>query len=185
MERPDGPRTPEVRRYLREFLSDPRVLDIPAWRRWLVLNLLILPFRPRRSGEAYAKIWTQEGSPLLVHGRALAAKVQQRLGDGALVELVVSGAIDYDVRPGQGGLVIEVTRAKKVVWQFRHAGAVDAFRLLNRVEGIMPALETSHALAWVAEHAPGMAASDVVVVNLSGRGDKDIFTVAEADGISL
>jgi len=45
---PDAPRTPDVRRYLREFLSDPRVIDLPPLPRWLLLNLFILPFRPRR-----------------------------------------------------------------------------------------------------------------------------------------
>jgi ferrochelatase len=60
-----------VRRYLREFLSDPRVLDISPLGRWLLLNLIILPTRPARSAEAYRKIWTADGSPLLVHSRAL------------------------------------------------------------------------------------------------------------------
>ena len=77
---PDAPRPPEVRRYLREFLSDPRVLDMPAVLRFLLLELVILPRRPRTSAAAYRKIWPAEGSPLLVHGRALAAKVQARLG---------------------------------------------------------------------------------------------------------
>ena len=86
---PDAPRTAEVRRYLREFLSDPRVLDMPAPLRWLVLNLLILPFRPQRSAEAYAKVWTERGSPLLVHGRDLATKVQARLGGSAVVALAM------------------------------------------------------------------------------------------------
>jgi ferrochelatase len=83
---PDSPRPADVRRYLREFLSDPRVLDIGAIPRWLVLNLLILPVRPRRSGEAYAKIWTDRGSPLLTHTLDLTAKVRQRLAGRAAVE---------------------------------------------------------------------------------------------------
>jgi ferrochelatase len=83
---PESPRPADVRRYLREFLSDPRVLDLPAWRRRLILELFILPFRPRRSGEAYAKIWTERGSPLLWHGRDLAGKVRERLGPGVAVE---------------------------------------------------------------------------------------------------
>jgi ferrochelatase len=61
----DAPKPAETRVYLREFLSDPRVLDIPAWKRWLVLNLFILPFRPKRSAEAFARVWTEDGSPLL------------------------------------------------------------------------------------------------------------------------
>jgi ferrochelatase len=84
---PDSPGTSDVRAYLREFLSDPRVLEMPAAARWLLLNLVILPSRPRRSAEAYAKIWTPEGSPLLVHGRALAEGVAERLGEEFRVEL--------------------------------------------------------------------------------------------------
>ena len=86
---PDAPRPREVRRYLRQFLSDPRVLDIPDLARFLVLELAILPFRPKKSAEAYAKIWGPEGSPLLVIGRELAAKVQARAGDGVVVELAM------------------------------------------------------------------------------------------------
>ncbi len=86
---PDAPRTAEVRRYLREFLSDPRVLDLPALGRAALLNLVILPFRPARSAEAYAKIWTEAGSPLLVHSRAFAEGVRERLGAGVPVELAM------------------------------------------------------------------------------------------------
>lgn len=86
---PDSPKTGDVHRYLREFLSDPRVIDIGAFRRWLLLNLIILPLRPRRSAEAYEKIWTERGSPLLFHSRDLAAKVQARCGDGVVVELAM------------------------------------------------------------------------------------------------
>ena len=63
--------------------------------------------------------------------------------------------------------------------------ALEAFRLLNRTEGILPALESSHAVAWVAREAPRMSAEAIVIVNLSGRGDKDINTVARLDGIDL
>jgi ferrochelatase len=86
---PEEPTTPSVRRYLREFLSDPRVIDIHPVGRALLLNLVILPFRPRKSAEAYRKIWTTAGSPLLVNGRALAERVQGELGDGWRVELAM------------------------------------------------------------------------------------------------
>jgi len=86
---PESPKARDVRRYLREFLSDPRVIDIGAIPRWLLLNLVILPFRPRASGRAYEKIWTERGSPLLVHGKDLAQKVQKRCGDGVVVELAM------------------------------------------------------------------------------------------------
>jgi ferrochelatase len=86
---PAAPHSSAVRRYLREFLSDPRVLDMPAALRWLVLNVFILPFRSRRSADAYAKIWTEAGSPLLFNSRELQAKVQRRLADSAVVELAM------------------------------------------------------------------------------------------------
>jgi ferrochelatase len=78
-----------VRPYLREFLSDPRVIDIGAVPRWLLLNLFILPFRPRRSGEAYEKIWMERGSPLLFHTQDLAEKVQKRCGEGVVVDVAM------------------------------------------------------------------------------------------------
>ncbi len=84
---PAAPEPAAVRRYLAEFLSDPRVLDIAAPARWLLLRAVILPFRPRRSAEAYAKIWGPEGSPLLTHGRALQEAVGSTLGSGFVVEL--------------------------------------------------------------------------------------------------
>jgi len=84
---PDAPRPREVRRYLRQFLSDPRVIDVNAVGRWLLVNLIILPFRPRRSAEAYAAIWTEEGSPLLVHSRAFRDALQAALGPRCSVVL--------------------------------------------------------------------------------------------------
>jgi ferrochelatase len=86
---PESPRPADVRTYLREFLSDPRVFDMPAWKRWLILNLFILPTRPKASGEAYEKIWTDRGSPLLFHSQDLTAKVQERLGDDVVVDLAM------------------------------------------------------------------------------------------------
>jgi ferrochelatase len=76
---PDSPKTSDVRSYLREFLSDPRVIDLPFLGRWLLLNLIILPFRPRRSSKAYQKVWTEEGSPLKVEGLKLASELNQIL----------------------------------------------------------------------------------------------------------
>lgn len=63
--------------------------------------------------------------------------------------------------------------------------ALHAFRTLTLVEGIMPALESSHALAYAAKLAPTMDKDQIIIINLSGRGDKDIHTVAKLDGISL
>jgi ferrochelatase len=87
---PDEPTTPAVRRYLREFLSDPRVLDISAVGRALLLNAVILPTRPAKSAAAYRSIWdAKRGSPLLYHSRDLASGVATALGSGWQVELAM------------------------------------------------------------------------------------------------
>jgi ferrochelatase len=86
---PDAPTVPAVRRYLREFLSDPMVIDIAPLARWLFLNLVILPFRPKVSAAAYAKVWMDEGSPLLVYSRRFTAKLSAELGAGYDVELAM------------------------------------------------------------------------------------------------
>jgi protoporphyrin/coproporphyrin ferrochelatase len=98
---PASPATTDVRRYLREFLTDPRVVDLPAVARALLVYGFILPLRPRTSAAAYEKIWTPEGSPLLVHGRALRDALLKTLGDDYAVELAmrygepsISGALD-------------------------------------------------------------------------------------------
>ena len=87
---PDAPTTPAVRRYLHEFLSDPRVVDINAIGRALLLHLVILRSRPAKSAHAYRKIWDgTRGSPLLFHSEDLAAGVQARLGSSWQVELAM------------------------------------------------------------------------------------------------
>jgi tryptophan synthase beta chain len=63
--------------------------------------------------------------------------------------------------------------------------AMDAFRALTRIEGIMPAIESSHAVAYAMKLAKEMDKDQTIVVNLSGRGDKDIHTVAQIDGINI
>ena len=69
---------PSVRAFLREFLSDPRVVEIPRLVWWLILNLFVLPFRPKKVVESYQKVWTAEGSPLRVITARQASALQQR-----------------------------------------------------------------------------------------------------------
>ncbi len=84
---PASPAVADVRRYLREFLSDPRVIDLPGPARWLLVNGIIAPFRAPKSARAYRSIWTPQGSPLLVHSRAFAEALQRELGGGFRVAL--------------------------------------------------------------------------------------------------
>jgi ferrochelatase len=78
---PDAPTAGAVRPYLREFLSDDRVIDAPKVVQQAILNLFILPFRPRKSAEAYEKVWTDEGSPLIISTYEIQDKLQKLVGD--------------------------------------------------------------------------------------------------------
>ena len=82
---PEGPTPPAVRRYLREFLFDPEVIDIPTIPRWILVNLIIAPFRAFKSARAYQKVWTKEGSPLLIHTENLAANLQKSFSEHQVV----------------------------------------------------------------------------------------------------
>ena len=88
---PEAPEPGAVRRYLREFLSDRRVVEVPRLIWWPILHGVILPFRARRSAEAYAAIWDHEHacSPLLAITRAQAQALQKRLGDAVTVDFAM------------------------------------------------------------------------------------------------
>ena len=82
---PDSPEPSDVKRYLKEFLSDTRVIEIPAVIWQVILRGIILNTRPKKSAKAYSKVWTDRGSPLLVITQDQAAGLQQRLGDAVIV----------------------------------------------------------------------------------------------------
>ncbi len=82
---PDAPTPAAVRRYLREFLSDRRVIEIPRLIWWPILHGIILTTRPKKSAHAYQQVWTKEGSPLAAITRAQARALQARLGEGVVV----------------------------------------------------------------------------------------------------
>jgi ferrochelatase len=84
---PDSPSTSDVRKYLTQFLNDPRVIDISAAGRFILVNGIIVPFRSSKSAKLYSKIWTAEGSPLLVNSIKQKNALQLSLGDNYVVEL--------------------------------------------------------------------------------------------------
>jgi len=82
---PDSTKTSDVRKYLREFLMDRRVIDIPFLNRWMLINFIIAPFRAPKSAHEYKKLWQEKGSPLMFHGVELQKLVQEALGDDYIV----------------------------------------------------------------------------------------------------
>lgn len=92
---PDAPTPKALHRYLKQFLWDPRVVEVPRPLWWLILNGIILRFRPRRSAKAYATVFTEEGSPLLVHTRNQAAALAEKLESQGHDNLIVDYAMRY------------------------------------------------------------------------------------------
>lgn len=92
---PDAPTPSAVRRYLAQFLWDPRVVELPRALWWLVLHGIILRLRPARSARAYQLIWTEEGSPLLLHSQAIAEGIGARLPEYVEGDVNVELAMSY------------------------------------------------------------------------------------------
>lgn len=92
---PDAPTAKAVRPYLKEFLSDPRVIEIPKAIWWLILNLVILNIRPKKSAAKYATIWMKEGSPLRVYTAKQTALLEGYLGERTKAPFVVDYAMRY------------------------------------------------------------------------------------------
>lgn len=122
-----------------------------------------------------------DGIPGVLHGNRTYLMEDE---NGQIIEThSVSAGLDY---PGVGpehSWLKDIGRAKYVA--INDDEAMNGFRTLTRTEGIMPALETAHAVAFVEKLAPTMSKDQSIIINLSGRGDKDILTVAKIDGIDV
>lgn len=86
---PDSPETPDVRRYLKQFLTDGRVIDIPAVLRYVLVKGIIAPFRAPKSAKIYKELWTKDGSPLKIYGMKNRIQLQEKLGDNFIVKLAM------------------------------------------------------------------------------------------------
>ena len=84
---PDSPSIRDVRKYLTEFLNDPYIIDIPLLKRFFLVNFIIVPFRAPKTTRLYKEIWTDKGSPILMHGIDVKEKLQEELGEDYIVEL--------------------------------------------------------------------------------------------------
>lgn len=110
---PDSTATGDVRKYLREFLMDGRVIDIPFIPRWMLVNLIIAPFRAPKSAHEYRKLFTERGSPLLFHTQDLKDKLVQKLDPE---KYLVSMAMRYQTPSIENGLdELMKAKVKKII----------------------------------------------------------------------
>ena len=86
---PDSPSVKDVRKYLFEFLNDPRVIDINPIGRFFLVNFIIVPFRAPKSAKIYKELWTDDGSPIMIYGESVKEKLQKELGNDFEVELAM------------------------------------------------------------------------------------------------
>ena len=98
---PTAPTVPAVRKFLKDFLWDPRVVNIPRPVWWLILHGVVLPFRPKRSAHAYQKVWTEGGSPLIVFTRQLSEKLAEKLKSKDI-------AVTYAMRYGEPSIASQM-----------------------------------------------------------------------------
>ena len=131
------------------------------------------------SGKTAASL--SRGRPGVLHGNRTYLLQD---GDGQITEAhSISAGLDYPGIGPEHSWLHEIGRVEYVAATDQEA--LDAFQLCTRTEGIIPALEPAHALAHVTKIAPGMSADQIILMNLCGRGDKDIFSVAEHLGVQL
>ena len=173
---PDAPTPKAVRAYLKDFLSDPRVIDLPRWKWWPILNLIILNIRPRRSARNYQKIWTAEGSPLLVHSLALRDALQQ-----ALPDMPIALGMRYG-KPSIKQALLELRKANierlivlPLYPQYSATTTATTFEAVMRAFNPCPALPEIHLIRDYHDHPLYIAALKESVETFwqkNGRPDK-------------
>ncbi len=191
---PDEPSVPAVRRFLREFLSDPHVVDINSVARSLLLNLIILPSRPKKSAEAYRAIWRPEGSPLLYYGTWLRDSVGAALGADFHAVL----AMRYG-NPSLGAALDELGDVERLVvlplfpqWAAATTGSaleeLDRLLAARRATPTLLTIDSFHsdpgfigALAAIHERALRVTGPDHVLFSFHGLPERQVRRSESAD----
>lgn len=177
---PDAPTSPALRRYLGQFLWDPRVVEIPRFLWWLILHGIILRLRPAKSAAKYALIWRQEGSPLLYWSQRIAVRLLGHLGERGLPVAVQLGmrygkpsvAAALDALKAQGCTRILVLPLYPQYAAATTASAVDAVAQWLSTQRLVPELRFVNRYGDDAGYIDALAASVRKHWAESGRGDR-------------
>ena len=182
---PDAPQKKDLKRYLREFLSDPRVVEVPRLLWWMILNLVILNIRPRRSAKAYRTVWTERGSPLLFHTKdqanALRIKLKQTYGENIVVNFAMrygSPSVDsvIDEMLQQGVRKLLVLPLYPQYCASTTASTFDAVAASLATKRLIPELRFINHYHDFPEYIQAVADKIRQHWEINGRADKLIFT---------
>jgi len=181
---PDAPTAGALRRYLRQFLSDPRVVEIPRWIWWPILYGLVLPLRPARSARKYAAIWQEQGSPLLLNSARQAAGLQAALRRQGC-EVRVEAAKRYG-RPGLDETLQRLARDGceriLILPGYPQYSATTTASLVDAVADCQRAMRNLPALRWIKDYPDhplyiqALAASIEEYWTCHGRGERLIMS---------
>jgi ferrochelatase len=182
---PTEPEAGPVRRFLKQFLSDPRVVEYPRWLWWLILNGVILRIRPSRSAEAYRKIWTDDGSPLMIYSQRVAAGIQEeldaRLPEAARVELAMSYG-DPSISDAVDRLLAAGARRLLVLPMYPQYSGTTTASVIDAVTRKMNSLRWVPELRFVNQYHDEPGYIDALVASIRefwkqhGRGERLMFS---------
>ena len=182
---PEEADTPSVRRFLKQFLSDPRVVEYPRWLWWLILNGIILRIRPSRSAEAYQKIWTEQGSPLRIYSKKIAegiqAQLDARLPGATHVELAMSYG-DPSISDATDRLLARGARRLLVLPLYPQYSGTTTASVIDAVARKMNRLRWVPETRFINQYHDEAGYIDALVASINefwqqnGRGDKLMFS---------
>jgi ferrochelatase len=182
---PDAPTTSAVRRYLRQFLWDPRVVEYPRALWWLILNFVILLLRPSKSAHAYQQVWTERGSPLLFHSQDLADGLQihlaQRLPDSTPVQLAMTYG-NPSIADGLDKLAAKGARRIIVLPLYPQYSGTTTAAVFDAVAAVLAERRWIPELRFINQYhdAPGFIAAHAANIRTfweqNGRGEHLLFS---------
>ncbi|HMN45462.1 MAG TPA: ferrochelatase [Povalibacter sp.] len=152
---PDSSAPGAVRRFLAEFLWDPRVVEAPRWLWWLALHGVILRIRPRRSAHAYQQIWTPQGSPLLIHSTALTQRLRGELAARLQTDVAVELGMSYgspSIADSLGKLHREGVRRLIVLPLYPQYSGTTTASVFDRVSRALGRFRDVPALRFIADY---------------------------------
>jgi len=182
---PDNPTTGAVRRYLRQFLWDPRVVEYPRALWWLILNGVILLLRPSRSAHAYRQIWTERGSPLLFHSRDLAAAVHKQVATRLRGKVLLELAMTYgmpSLASGLDSLYAQGARRVIVLPLFPQYSGTTTAAVFDAITAVLNHRRWLPELRFINQYhdAPGFIAAHAANIRRYwqqfGRGERLLFS---------